>query len=353
MTSTIQKIGIVLFCIALAIFTFALSADQYQLTDASLRADNPYHKKVLLETAKQTGVLDKTYDSKFNFIKDYKMVFGNAQATQNTLQVPEGINEWDFKLGDWKQKDYLFYTVKHSGVGLLSNNLWWFFIGSFVLGIIGILVYIIPIFKTIEGIKHDGIFLNSMTRGLTSPFKFLIFTTTLVSILAYGIIYMGGNVWWSLISGTVILLIISLVFFVEKQFKIKPSRSAAPIANGWLGMITGAYLVGFYILLYWKPEFITNWVQLVDPISKMLSGNEASQWFLYGCLYTIIVFVMGMRMIAKYRHNRYQIIRTLSVIFFQTCFAFILPEILVKFNQPWYDFKNIWPLNYSFFLIGI
>jgi ferredoxin-type protein NapH len=58
---------------------------------------------------------------------------------------------------------------------------------------------------------------------------------------------------------------------------------------------------------------------------------------------------MGVRMIIKYRHNRYQIIRTFSVMFFQTTFAFILPEILVRLNQPYYDFKNIWPLDYDFF----
>jgi polyferredoxin len=58
---------------------------------------------------------------------------------------------------------------------------------------------------------------------------------------------------------------------------------------------------------------------------------------------------MGIRMIAKYRHNRYQMIRTGSVMFFQTAFAFLLPEIMVRLNQPYFDFKNIWPLNYTFF----
>lgn len=58
---------------------------------------------------------------------------------------------------------------------------------------------------------------------------------------------------------------------------------------------------------------------------------------------------MGLRMIAKYRHNKYQVIRTFSVMFFQTCIAFLLPEIMIKLNQPYFDFKNIWPLNYTFF----
>jgi polyferredoxin len=35
--------------------------------------------------------------------------------------------------------------------------------------------------------------------------------------------------------------------------------------------------------------------------------------------------------------------------FFQTAFAFMIPEILIRLNQPYFDFKNIWPLNYNFF----
>lgn len=120
-------------------------------------------------------------------------------------------------------------------------------------------------------------------------------------------------------------------------------------AQGWVGILVGTVLILFYIVLYWFPYYITNWVILVDPVSKALSGNGASQWFLYGFLYTLAVVVMGIRMLLKYRHNTYQQIRTGSVMFFQTALAFIIPEILVSLNKPWYDFKNIWPLNYSFF----
>jgi polyferredoxin len=58
---------------------------------------------------------------------------------------------------------------------------------------------------------------------------------------------------------------------------------------------------------------------------------------------------MGVRMILKYRHSKYQMIRTASVMFFQLGFAFLIPEILVRLNQPSMDFKNMWPLDYSFF----
>lgn len=109
------------------------------------------------------------------------------------------------------------------------------------------------------------------------------------------------------------------------------------------------FLVVFYILLYFFPDYIVNWTYLVDPISERLSGFEASQWFLYGFLYCMVMVVMAIRMYIKYRNNKYQILRTTSVLFFQIVFAFMIPEILVRFEKPWYDFKNAFPLDYDFF----
>lgn len=123
-----------------------------------------------------------------------------------------------------------------------------------------------------------------------------------------------------------------------------------PATNrGWIGISVGVFLIGFYILLYFYPEYITGWVKLVDPISRALDGKPATQWFLYGFLYTVCVLVMGIRMLINYRHSRYQQLRTLSVMFFQVSFAFLIPELLVFLNQPYQDLKNIWPLDYSFF----
>jgi polyferredoxin len=94
---------------------------------------------------------------------------------------------------------------------------------------------------------------------------------------------------------------------------------------------------------------MTNWIIMVDPVSVSLNGNEASRFFLYGLMYTLCILVMGVRMLIHYRHSRYQMLRTVSVMFFQTAFAFLIPEILIRLNQPYFDFKNIWPLDYDFF----
>ena len=119
--------------------------------------------------------------------------------------------------------------------------------------------------------------------------------------------------------------------------------------RGWVAWIVLFFLVGFYVALYFFPQYIANAVLLVDPVSEGLSGNPASQWFLYGFIYCVAMSVMAIRMYIKYRHNRYQIFRTTVVLFFQIAFAFIIPELLVRFNMPYYDFKNAWPLDYDFF----
>ncbi|NHF60690.1 4Fe-4S binding protein [Flavobacteriaceae bacterium TP-CH-4] len=127
-------------------------------------------------------------------------------------------------------------------------------------------------------------------------------------------------------------------------------------SRGVLAWMAGIALTGFYIVLYFYPQYLglvkdgenTGVIALFDPLSKMLSGNPASQWFVYGTLYTVAILAFGIKFMWKYRHNSYEKIRTVSVMFFQTAFAFIIPEIMARLNGdlPYYDLKNMWPLNY-------
>jgi polyferredoxin len=129
-------------------------------------------------------------------------------------------------------------------------------------------------------------------------------------------------------------------------------------ARGAVGWVLAIVLTGFYVLLYFYPERLglaidgtanRGIVGLFDPLSRALSGKAASQWFVYGALYTFAILVMGAKFIVKHRHNRYQIIRTCSVMFFQLGFAFLIPELLQRLNYPYHNFANQWPLNYYFF----
>ncbi|MGV6827828.1 MAG: 4Fe-4S binding protein [Flavobacteriales bacterium] len=135
-------------------------------------------------------------------------------------------------------------------------------------------------------------------------------------------------------------------------------------SQGIVSWIIGVVLTLFYLLLYFKPEFIgqglngnpnTGLVSLFDPLSILISGRPASQWFVYGTLYTVGILIFGYKFMLKYRHNRYQQLRTASVMFFQLGFAFLIPEFMARLNEspnynlPYYDLKSMWPLNYYLF----
>ncbi len=277
MTKIIQSIGLVLFVLGLGFFISLPFLDSFKLTDEVLKSTlgNEQHYELLSEATKP--MLDKTYTSSFSFSSDFITSFNHVN---DALKAEE---KWDQVIWD-NPNDLTMRLAIASNQSFAKENKFLTFLLTFVVAIIGSLMYILPkVNDGPAGIRNNHIFHRALSN------------------------------------------------------------------RGWLGIVLGTFLISFYILLYFTPQHITSWIFITDPISQALSGNTASQWFLYGLLYTIAVAVMGIRMIMKYRHSKYQIIRTLSVIFFQTAFAFILPEILVRLNQPYYDFKNMWPLDYDFF----
>ncbi len=151
------------------------------------------------------------------------------------------------------------------------------------------------------------------------------------------------------IIGALMYILPDVILLGAEGIKNNQVFQSASTNRGWIGYLTFVYLVGFYIILYFYPSFLSNQILTVSPISMSLSGNPASQWFLYGFIYCTVMTVMAVRVFIKYRYSRYQVVRTASVLFFQIAFAFLIPEILVRFNMPWYDFKNAWPLDYDFF----
>ncbi len=119
-------------------------------------------------------------------------------------------------------------------------------------------------------------------------------------------------------------------------------------ARGMAGWLLGIVFTGFYVILYWAPHSLEYLVRMTDSLSYLLRGEAADRWFLYGFFYTVAVVIMGARMIIKYRNNRYQIVRTISVMFFQLGFAFLIPGFLKMLNQPEYYFSYFWPLKYDY-----
>lgn len=346
----LQHIGIGLFVIALLIFTAMLGIGKQELRSDNIGISNAYHKDAIIKSATELGVFEKEMGG-VAFTQKIKSVIKNAAAdleSQAKNGLPDGVSEWDFKLGSWKVTEYTEALVKQTASGPVQERPWLFFMLTFGLAILGGLLFILPKFMETPGIKNNGIYHDPLTRGLAFNTKMIFLIPAIVGVVVYGFVKLQ-NLFWPLVTIVIAALISYLVFFRERSKENTPQRNSSPINTGWLGVIAGVYLIGFYILLYWAPAYINNWIAMVNPLSESISGNGASNWFLYGLMYSVIVVVMGVRMMSKYRHNKYQRVRTMSVMFFQTCIAFLLPEILVRLNQPWYDFKNIWPLDYDFF----
>ncbi len=172
-----------------------------------------------------------------------------------------------------------------------------------------------------------------------------------------------------------ILLPIGIVGFFTSKFLARPpgiqnngiyqldlTRPLGPTA--WL---LGLVMTGFYVLLYWFPHTLHGLIAATDfvyqwffpgktTLTLQADGSYAyNQWFMYGLFYTIAVLAMGIRFIIKYRHVRYQVIRTLSVMFFQLVAAFLLPNILEQLNSTQHGdfaikthyFSYFWPLDYD------
>jgi Pyruvate/2-oxoacid:ferredoxin oxidoreductase delta subunit len=186
----------------------------------------------------------------------------------------------------------------------------------------------------------------------------------LLLMMIYWIQFRSDNATTWLWSSLLLLSVGSLWYTYEQYKDTHPGIKNNGVYHtsltnkGVWAWILAVFLTGFYIILYWFPQYLgqggedianKGLIALFDPLSLFLKGKPASQWFVYGALYTLIILLLGIKFIYKYRHSKYQVYRTISIMFFQTAIAFILPEIMQSLNKPYFDFKNIWPLNYYFF----
>lgn len=162
-----------------------------------------------------------------------------------------------------------------------------------------------------------------------------------------------------------LFLSFGLIIFGATAYIISKAKGALPgikndnifldsiSSRGIYGWILGIIITGFYVVLYWFPQYMENWIRLVDPLAYLIMNQPADQWFLYGTFYTLSILIMGLRMIIyKYPHNRYHQIRTASIMFFQLGFAFLIPFVLKGLNQPDYYFSYFWPLKYDYIFPG-
>ncbi|MDO6392314.1 4Fe-4S binding protein [Pontibacter sp. BT731] len=160
------------------------------------------------------------------------------------------------------------------------------------------------------------------------------------------------------LGGTIVFTIGALVYIwqsrlhrssAEQNHGLWQQDATSRGASAW---VIGFVLTGFYVLLYWFPDTLQGLIQAMEPLSQWLRGRPSDQWFLYGTFYTLAILVMGVHALLKYRNSRYHIIRTISVMFFQLGFAFLLPGLLLMLNKPEYYFTYFWPLKYDYLFPG-
>jgi len=183
---------------------------------------------------------------------------------------------------------------------------------------------------------------------------FQSFSFSLAKKAGTGFIVENKGLMWFLtfglsILGALMFIFPNLVLLGKPGIKNDHVYHDSATNRGWIAWLVLVYLVLFYLVLYFNADYVVNWTFILDPISNALNGGDASQWFVYGFLYCTIMITMAVRMYIKYRHNKYQIVRTTSVLFFQIVFAFLIPEIMSSLGKPGYDFKNAFPLDYDFF----
>ncbi|MDG2431137.1 4Fe-4S dicluster domain-containing protein [Flavobacterium sp.] len=209
-----------------------------------------------------------------------------------------------------------------------------------------------------ENMQMDSVQKAGITIGLIGLF--------IMALALFNVSFPNKGLW---LAGSIVAILAGIVLYANRTYLNQPEgiknngvwHNDFTSKGSWAWM-TGIILTSFYIVLYWFPKYLglgqdgaanTGIVGFFDPLSVVLNGKAASQWFVYGTLYTIAILGLGYKFILKYRHNKYQLFRTLSVMFFQLGFAFLIPEILEKLNpeKAYFakDLKNMWPLNYYFF----
>jgi len=290
----IKNIGLVIFIIGLTIFTTSIFTGSFNLTQQELNSyiSDKGYKSEIIKAELSKAIVTTNDINIFEFSNKVRAAFETSNNYYDA-QIAKYSTEknWAKKSEQYAYKIFgkphsLSYELaKKSGKGFIKENPGLVWFLTFGLGIIGALLFILP----------------------------------------------------------------NLILLGKPGIKNDGIYHESATNRGWIAWLVLVYLVTFYLVLYFRPDYVVNWTFIFDPISNFFNGGDASQWFVYGFLYCTIMLVMGARMYIKYRNNKYQIVRTTSVLFFQIVFAFLIPEIMTSLNMPGYDFKSAFPLDYDFF----
>ena len=346
-TKLTKSLGLALFIFGFGLFNISFFWSSYQLSPELIKAQVSDETKAAALLSASSALIEQKFSSNFEFVDQLHAAFERINEKQ--IQAYRFSDQDIERLASNNKEKFSLASVDSVFKGSDEQNTFkrqaFKDYGNWLEG------------QPLNKANLHNVAENIKNYGIVKQFGFDRYavkdlTYSLTKASAAGPIKNNPVLFLFLTIG---LCIIGALMYILPKLQLPPGIKNNGIFFNvmknvqWLGIFTGSWLIAFYVILYFYPEYMTNWVLLVDPVSQLLSGNEAGRFFLYGFLYTLCILVMGIRMIINYRHSRYQLLRTASVMFFQTAFAFLIPEIMIRLNQPYFDFKNIWPLDYSFF----
>ncbi len=353
--TNIRTTGLILFLAGFGLFLVSFFLNQYSITNNIINDQIPEGQQRNLFFKEVRSLTGKTIGNSFDFIRKLDVAFSTVNNQQiSTYSFNENDYEKIIKISSENGLEFHIELIDSlfpgsDQVSEFKKNAFKSY-GSWLDG---------RVYEDKESLQRDikGVAKNIASYEIINKkgfdrYRVKSLKYSLTRSSAIGLIVSHSLMIMLLVYG---MCIIGALLYILPGVKELPGIknngifSSAMSNRGWLGIMTGTFLIIFYIFLYYFPEYMTSWIIMVDPVSMVLSGSEAGRFFLYGLLYSLVILVMGIRMLIKYKGNRYQQFRTGSVMFFQTAFAFLIPEILIRLNKPYFDFKNIWPLDYDFF----
>ncbi len=359
---TVRIAGLGIFILSVLIFILTLFLGSFSLSEIAIQKTFKGKNLKIIENfikiAQTENILDQDVSNSFAFIEDNIAPLIEKYNTKTTADISKekGFSSQEIemiianstannKVNYSKSILESIFKTQPEKVKIVDNATNWMYSAS----------------KKYDKIKDfETDFKNKIEDiNKTNAAEFLIYDNKYIrydiaKASSIGIVVNNKLLFWFLTFGLGIigsLMFMVSALFIEPIAGIKNNGIYLQSATnrGWVGFCVFGFLVSFYILLYFYPHLIINWTNIVDPLKQIFVKNGvASQWFLYGILYCTSMIVMGIRMFIKYRNNQYQIVRTVSVLFFQIIFAFLLVEILPLFGLPGVDLKNAWPLDYNF-----
>lgn len=206
-----------------------------------------------------------------------------------------------------------------------------------------------------DAVKRGALTLAAKTAGLTlATMALSLFFANALERPEHGgrhLLPVAGERWPAFVLAPLLALSVAGVLYGLARAAQRKGDTGALLRA--LALPLASLFAGALVVLYgthWlEPAGVPDHERSARGFFALLYGKLDSKWTLYGLLYTMSVTVGGVWMIGRYLHNRYQVVRTIVVVFVQSTFAFSVPALLELFQRPGAYLSYFWPLKIDSF----